>query len=111
MEENMAMRGMNAAEVIQKNMALVQENKRLKAENDGLRQQLGNVRMLLGHEKYLADKYRQIRREQNKPDIRTWIRRVWDSMDEAWTVRVIIGTVIACSAMLAIAEIFPKILY
>jgi hypothetical protein len=39
------------------------------------------------------------------------LKRAWNGMDEAWAVKVIIGTAIVCTLALGIAELFPKILY
>jgi hypothetical protein len=109
MEEIMALRsaekdpGTDAVKVIWKNVDLVQENKKLRAELEGTRKQLDNVRLLLRHEKYLADKYRQIRREENSQSVKGWIRNAIDGMDEAWALRTVIGTAVMCGIALLTA--------
>ena len=114
MEEIMTVRSVmehdEAVEMIQRNVALTKENKRLKTENEELQRQNDNLRLLLKHEGYLANRYREYRRGKFTT-VRGWLRRAWDSMDETWAVRVIIGTVIMSLAALGIAELFPKILY
>lgn len=97
------------AELVKKIQAVTQENMRLRAEIADRDRQLSNVRMLLKHEKYLADRYRAYRRERFT--MRGWLKRAWHGMDEAWAVRVIVGTAIMSVVALGIAELFPKILY
>lgn len=97
------------AEIVRANVDLVQENMKLRAEIEVMKKRMDNMHVCLRNERYLANRYRQIRKERCQ--VRGWLRRVWEGMDEAWAVRVIIGTAIMCLAAIGLAEIFPRILY
>jgi regulator of replication initiation timing len=110
MEETMAMKSLEEkVDLVRKNIELVQENKRLRAENAAMKKQMADMQLLLKNERYLANRYRELRKERCQ--VQGWLNRVWKGMDEAWAVRVIIGTMVMSLLALGLAELFPKILY